>query len=255
MKKQNSIIYSGPSLIDGKPIVAILVHGSSNRKTGKGMAQVYIIRSDISPLDASKSGEDYSICGNCPHRGVPTDNPAKSQAENRSCYVLLFQGPRQVYKAYKAGKYPEALDHQSIIDQGSDEFIRLGSYGDSAAVPLWVIGALLSRSLGHTSYTHQSNIKHIKTDYQRSMISADNKKQAMGHHLNKHRTFRVIPISTWQAKGKAELLKNEILCPASNESTAKDVTCVQCGLCNGSRSKAKSIAIVAHGASKAKVKG
>ena len=91
-KPKSSIIYSDPSLIDGKPIVCIAIIKSGNIKTGNAI-QTHIIRSDISPMDASKSGEDYSICGSCIHRGTPTDNPDKKQALNRSCYVTLYQGP------------------------------------------------------------------------------------------------------------------------------------------------------------------
>lgn len=62
-KPKSSVIYQGPSLIDGSPIVCIAIIGSGNVKTGS-MIQTYIIRSDISPMEASKSGLDYAICGN-----------------------------------------------------------------------------------------------------------------------------------------------------------------------------------------------
>jgi hypothetical protein len=251
--KQNTVIYSGPSMIDGKPIVCIAINASTNRKTGKGMLQTYILRSDVSPLDASKSGEDYSICGNCVHRGIPTDDPLKKQAIERSCYVQLFQGPSQVFKAYKNGKYPLS-DKQGVIEQGNGKQIRLGSYGDPASVPTHIWDSLLSESTGHTGYTHQNTLKHIKTDYNRLMVSADSKRQAQGLHLNGKRTFRVIPIETYKAQGKASLLKSEILCPASKEAGSK-TTCNDCMLCSGSTLKAKSVAIVAHGASKSLYKG
>ena len=57
-----AIIYEGPSVIDGKPIVAIATYSGRNRKTG-AMVQTYILRADLNPLDASKTGEDASICG------------------------------------------------------------------------------------------------------------------------------------------------------------------------------------------------
>jgi len=43
------IIYQGPSLLDGFPIVAIATYSDRNTKTGK-VLQTYIIRSDLSPL-------------------------------------------------------------------------------------------------------------------------------------------------------------------------------------------------------------
>ena len=69
-----AIIYSGPSRIDGAPIVAIAVWDSSNRKTGS-MLQTYILRSDIDPRDANKYGEDFSICGTCDLKGDPPFDP------------------------------------------------------------------------------------------------------------------------------------------------------------------------------------
>ena len=86
-----TIIYQGQSLIDNKDIVVIYFNGSKNKKTGN-MAQTYIIRSDIDPLLASKTGADYSICGNCKHRGTPTNEPDRKQAKDRTCYVKLYQG-------------------------------------------------------------------------------------------------------------------------------------------------------------------
>ena len=70
-----TIIYQGESLIDNKNIVVIYFNGSKNTKTGN-MAQTYIIRSDIDPLLASKTGEDYSICGNCKHSCLLYTSPS-----------------------------------------------------------------------------------------------------------------------------------------------------------------------------------
>lgn len=250
-KPRSSIIYSGPSLIDGSPIVCIAIIGSGNVKTGS-MIQTYIIRSDMSPMQASKSGKDYAICGNCIHRGTPTDNPDKKQAVGRSCYVTLYQGPTQVYKAYKRELYPNAT-YEQIRAIGDGQMVRLGSYGDPAAVPKSVWDALLRESVGHTGYSHQSKLPGVAVDYNRVMVSVESKASAQGYHLNGKRTFRVIPVATWKEQGNASLLKSEILCPASVEAGNK-ATCIDCGLCKGSIIKAKSIAIVAHGTAKASIR-
>jgi hypothetical protein len=50
---KNGIIYQGPSLLDGAPIVVIANYSKSNRKTG-GVVQTYILRADMNPLEASK---------------------------------------------------------------------------------------------------------------------------------------------------------------------------------------------------------
>lgn len=248
-KPKSSVIYSGPSLIDGKPIVCIAIVGSSNRKTSD-LLQTYIIRSDMSPMEASKSGEDVSICGTCIHRGTPTNDPTKKQAIGRSCYVTLFHGPSVVYKAFKRGGYGQvSLEGASRI--GAGRMVRLGSYGDPSAVPNAVWDAVLRDSIGHTGYTHRHN---ANTDYSRLMHSADTAEEAITAHAKGNRTFRVIPVKVWEDKQKESLLANEILCPASNEAGNR-VTCLDCKLCTGSGIKAKSIAIVSHGTGRNMLQG
>jgi hypothetical protein len=248
-KPKSSVIYSGPSLLDGKPIVCIAIVGSGNVKTGN-MVQTHIIRADISPMDASKTGEDISVCGTCMHRGNPTTDPTKKQAVGRSCYVTLYQGPTVVYKGYKRGIYPTASPVQ-INAIGSGRMVRLGSYGDPSAVPQHVWDNLLLQAVGHTGYTHQHS---ASTNYNQLMHSADTIQEASMAHSNGVRTFRVIPVATWKEQGKQSLLGTEILCPASVEAGNK-ATCITCKLCTGSSIKAKSIAIVAHGTSKHTIKG
>ena len=234
------IIYSGPSLIDGKPIVAIAIPKKSrNTKTGP-MVQTYIIRADISPLDASKSGADYSICGNCKHRGQSTYAAHKKQAEGRSCYVNLGQGPTIVWKALRRGFYPTVSGHDAIAAIGAGRMVRLGTYGDPAAVPSYIWESLLSRASGHTAYTHQSGVASAQSRPDYMMISADDLPQAQGAWQAGNRTFRVI-------RNVSEIVKgSEILCPASKEAGFR-TTCNACGLCGGATIKAKSIAIVDHG--------
>jgi len=99
MKPKSCVIYSGPSKIDGSPIVCVYIPASGNIKTGN-MAQTYILRADIDPITASRTGADYAICGDCKHRGQVSPSKITGWASNRSCYVNLGQGPGQVYKAY-----------------------------------------------------------------------------------------------------------------------------------------------------------
>ena len=246
-KPKSAIIYKGASLIDGSPIVCVAIVTSGNIKTGN-MVQTHIIRADMSPLEASKTGADFAICGNCKHRGTPTTDSTKKQAKGRTCYVNLGQGPNQVYKRLQGTGYPTATPEQ-VQAIGRGRMVRLGTYGDPAAVPAEIWDNLLKDSAGHTGYTHQ----HDKApDYSRLMHSADTPAEALQAHRAGRRTFRVIPLKQWQDNGSASLLKAEILCPASKEAGQR-VTCDQCKLCSGSSVQAKSIAIVAHGTAKAGV--
>lgn len=239
---ESFVIYNGPSLYDGKPIVVIAQTSSDNRKTGN-MVQTYILRSDIDPVSASRLGEDSSICGNCPHMGKPNPTSNKGQAVGRSCYVTLAHGPLGKYKAFKVGKYPEAFGHAAIRAIGLGRMVRLGTYGDPSAVPSYVWESLLSACEGWTAYTHASKNPMPET----VMTSADSLAQAESAWERGERTFRVVKSLASIVKGK------EVLCPASEEA-GKRVTCESCKLCGGASVRGKSVAIVAHGTSKNKAK-
>lgn len=228
------IIYDGPSMLDNKPIVAIatgLNNKSSNEKTGD-MIQVWIIRSDISPMDAANNGEDYSICGDCIHRG----NIENGKNKNRSCYVLLFTAPTNIYKAYKSNKYP-MIDNISNIFK--NRLVRLGAYGDPAALPFDVIKNIVQSCDKHTGYTHQW--KKFPELNQFVMASVDNideynEAQSMGF-----RTFRVTTNIDDVLKGL------EFICPASKEKN-KVLSCSECKACGGNTSANKaSVVIKVHG--------
>lgn len=243
-----SIIYRGPSKIDGKPIVCIYLPESTNGKTGN-MAQTYILADNgLSPMENNRTGFDYAICGNCKHRGTPTPERSSGVAAGRSCYVTLHHGPLQVFKALQRGIYSSAETRQARQTLGEGADIRLGTYGDPAAVPSSVWRDLLKHSASHTGYTHQSETLE-GANMSRYMISADTPEQAKQAHKEGKRTFRVISVADWQANNKGALLGSEVLCPASEEA-GKRTTCQQCKLCRGQTIRAKSIAIVAHGVGK-----
>jgi hypothetical protein len=225
---ENGVFYRGPSLIDGAPIVGVAVYSDRNAKTGR-VLQTYILREDINPLEASKTGADVSICGTCPLRGTPTADPARKQAAGRRCYVNLGQGPLSVFRALERGRYPD-VDPAAI---GAGRMVRVGTYGDPAAIPGEVWDAMLSQATTWTAYTHQ---KPWRPDI--AMQSADTLDEAQAHWRAGRRTFRVIT-------GLDDIDHNhEILCPASKEA-GRRVQCAACKLCKGS-ARGKSIAIVEH---------
>ena len=226
------IIYDGPSLLDGKPIVVIATYSNRNTKTGQFL-QTYILCKDIDPREASKTGLDFSICGSCVMRGATTNDPKRKIAKNRRCYVNLGQGVLITWRSFKRGVYPMANTKAHRMMIGFDRMVRVGTYGDPSAVPEFIWKQLLSEASGYTAYTHQSgwnpNI---------AMQSVDNYEQAAIHWDKGQRTFRVIQSLTELDKQK------ETLCPASKEA-GRRVQCAACKLCKGS-TKAKSIAIVEH---------
>jgi hypothetical protein len=142
---KSGIIYKGPSLLDGKPIVVIATYSKRNAKTGV-VVQTYILVDGINPLEASKTGADFSICGNCAMRGEVTTDPTRKQAKNRRCYVNLGQGVLIVYKSFLRGVYAMADNISARKSIGRGRFVRIGTYGDPAAVPAAVWEDLLSEA-------------------------------------------------------------------------------------------------------------
>ena len=236
VKPRGYVVYDGPSRIDGSPIVVIvtgLQATSQNDKTG-AMAQSWIIRSDVHPVEARRIDADSSVCGDCPlalsarHEGM----------RGPRCYVNVGFGPSSVYRAFVRGVYP-AASAAAVRRIAADRSlaIRIGSYGDPRAAPNSVWQAL---GVGaHTGYTHgwqsRPGLRSLV------MASADTLAQAHEAWSLGWRTFRVI-------SDVSELQSNEILCPASAEAD-KRTHCADCLLCDGSRQndKRKSIAIVDHG--------
>lgn len=241
MAFETAIIYRGPSLIDGAEIVVLAQRGSRNSKTGN-MLQTFILRADMDPVTANRCGADFSICGTCPHRGQAHDGD-KGQAKGRTCYVTLIHAPLGKFKAFKRGAYPEISGHAAIKAFGAGQMVRIGTYGDGAAVPSYVWDSLCEDAKGWTAYTHQTGCQTAATSAERYMTSAESLPDAQAAWLRGERTFRVISDVSELAKGR------EILCPASEEM-GKRTTCESCKLCAGASVKAKSVAIVAHGTAK-----
>ena len=233
------VLYRGPSLLDGAPIVAVAIFSTHNRKTGP-VVQTYIQRSDVDPVTASRTGQDASNCGACPMRGTARPLATAGQAEERECYVLLGQGPTIVHKGLARGIYPAARDAAHIASLGCGRVVRVGTYGDGAAVPAWVWDALLSECAAHTAYSHQFDVAGSSADPGRYMQSAGSESEARAAWTQGRRTFRVVASIGEIVKGA------EIICPASKEAGAR-VQCAECRLCGGANTRAKSIAIVDHG--------
>ena len=235
MNTQSMVIYRGPSLLDGAPIVAIATVGSRNAKTGD-MVQTWIMRDDVKPLEAAQSGADVSVCGDCKHRPIV----------GGACYVNLGQGPRAVWGAFQRGRYPDAADLDSVRAIGAGRVVRLGSYGDPAAVPAAVWFALVARAKAWTGYTHQWARPASQVLAGLCMASTDTEAETLRAHAMGWRTFRV-------RTGDESLLgehangRREIACPASDEMGNK-TDCASCRACGGLGARALvNIAIVAHG--------
>lgn len=235
MKKPIGVVlWQGKSLLDGQRIMVVAtgVYGkSANKKTGE-MIQTWILRRDVHPMTARRMGNDVSVCGDCMHR------------ESSTCYVNLCHGPIGVFYAFVDGSYKNYEDSDIDLFVGRD--IRIGSYGDPAAVPFEVWENIVNVANSFTGYTHQWQNKNIddrlkdicmaSVDTIKGFTKEYDKAQSLGW-----RTFRV------RESLDNELFDNEFVCPASKEG-GEIVQCEKCGACGGHSSKTdKSVVIMLHG--------
>ncbi len=207
-----AILYEGPSLLDGTPIVVIMTRGTSNVKTGD-LAQTWILRQDMAPHEAVRDKLDAAICGECPLRWSLAKGTGKPL-----CYVVPYQAPNSVWKAWKRGSYPYLANAR--IDQG----LRLGSYGDPAAVPkeVW---PQASYTLG---YTHQwRTAEQYKGTLMASVNTPGEAQEAIDAGWKIFATWKGVE----DFKGWSTLT---VRCP-SDPAGQEQRKCDACRLCNGQR--------------------
>jgi hypothetical protein len=221
--------------LDGSPIVVIINKikaASKNAKTG-ALVQSFIIRSDVNPVIALKTGDDAAICGHCIHRpslAAYTGAPP--------CYVNVGRSVASVYKAYKRGSYTKASPSEVALYLTGLK-LRIGTYGDGAAAPIHIWQQLTQFTAGHVGYSHQwlnPSFDHEAWG-KLVMASADTIDEAAQANLFGMRVFRV-SVGVDKQMGEAS-------CPASAES-GKKTTCENCMLCAGTSKAAKDIVIADH---------
>jgi hypothetical protein len=230
------VLYEGPSRIDGAPIVAIacrIMEASGNSKTG-AMVQTFILRRDIAPHEALKTGEDSSVCGDCPLRPI--------NKGGTRCYVRVYQAPLSVWGAFHRGRYAvPGVDFDAGLLSALFEGLafRIGSYGDPAAIPASAWKTATRKVKNRTGYTHQWRRRIGVGLKGLCMASADNESDVATATARGWRTFRV-------RKHDAPTLKAESICPASKEGGNR-TQCDNCGLCQGATIAARNIVIADHG--------
>jgi len=224
------VFYDGPSLIDGAPIIGIAVLKSRNAKTGD-MVQTFILRADQDPISAIQAGADKSICGDCKHRGP---------MGKRTCYVDVSKSVLAVFSAWCRGSYP-LIDPVDAAWHLVGREVRIGAYGDGAAIPAQHWRNLIRFARGHTGYSHQWRQAFAQDLRSIVMASVDSPTErdlaiAMGW-----RTFRV-------RTAAQPIQVGEIACPASDEAGNRR-QCIDCLACDGADRTAKaSVSIIVHGA-------
>lgn len=230
---KTSIIWQGISQLDGvTPIQVLLVPDSGNAKTG-AMWQTYIIRSDLRPLDAIKTRATRGTCGTCP-------------LQQSGCYAerskgLIAIGAKMTGWGYESMSLADAAHAL----RAASATLRIGAYGDPAAVPTKVWAQLVSAVDGrYTGYTHQWRTADQDLRYY-VMASCDNAEDADDAQAMEWRTFRVRQVHPLTLDVETTR-QNEVVCPASQERDL--TTCSACRLCDGlgSRASRRNVAIIDH---------
>lgn len=232
-------VYRGPSAIGGGDVVGILTLTSRNRKTGD-MAQLWILPADRSPLDALRDGENHASCGDCPLQGVY--DPAAGRMSGRVCYVNVGQAPVGVWKAFRAGRYDTYRRdlHAEIL---ADRSIRLGAYGDPAALPDSIVEHFATVGRGWTGYSHQL----FRIDRERAdrlarwlMVSCHNQAQLSEARRRGWRAF--VTVAPEHAE-RGKVPAGAVECPAYT----RGVSCETCQLCRGTSRPALDVYAIGHG--------
>lgn len=222
-------------MFDGKEIVAIVTgirSSSANEKTGS-MLQTWILAVDEAPNALVRDGRDSTVCGDCAYSG------------GRGCYVRTGEAPLSVWRAFKRGAYESvAGDLAAIAALGDGRMVRIGSYGDPAALPVEIWDAFASRSTAHTGYTHAWRRLTDRRWRGLLMASCDLPADRLRASLLGWRTFRVAD------DVDAARMPGEMTCPASAEA-GKVRTCADCHACDGRRGDGlttRDVTIRLHGA-------
>lgn len=238
-----TILYRGPSIIDGRPIVVAFYTGTKNRKVGN--APSIAILPDA-PDYRSAFINAPSVCGGCPFLG---SMHAKGEKRTQGgCYAWALSMPIAAQlKAITAGRYIEGpgawtLTH-AHINATAPRIIRIGTVGDPAAVPQWVwdrLRAGLPYDTTPQSYSHQwrrPDAQHLRSW---TMASVESAADAAKAHAMGWRTFRA-------ALPDAPTIPDaEKVCTYERER----LTCSACGACNGRTTPADdrpSITATVHG--------
>jgi hypothetical protein len=224
------IAWRGPSLLTGDEIAVVIAapEESRNAKTGP-MAQVYIVPAKVHAGRAVGTSAERAVCGDCPLRGSGFGRA------DRICYVAW--GVWVVGRHMAQGHYSEVPLAIASKDLAG-KMVRIGAYGDPAAVPYDVWMELLKhQDTRWTGYTHQwrtcdQRLKHL------CMASCEELQQSYEAHAMGWRTFRV----RWSG-GAVDL--RERVCP----SESRGLQCCDCMRCSGGLGF-PNIVITAHGPGK-----
>ena len=252
-----AIVWRGVSPWDNVSPIALWVTGlelsadKANDKTGD-MVQTYIMRTDMSPLDALQYN-DACICGDCINRlqtreRVNARTGKHETSEVNTCYVQVQNAPTGMWKSYLNGNVPDVAvsDINDMIIR-FDRQTRVGAYGDPAMVPFPVWESLLANvtiDKGHTAYTHQWKREWAQAFKGMCMASCDNIAESREARAMGWGTFTVLGVANFDVEWQTLRRERHTRCAADASLKAiRKVTCQECGQCDGDANHHKVIKV------------
>lgn len=243
-------IYVGPSRINGGLIRGVITTHTANTKLtdrlNAEVLQLWVLTHETHPIIALREGQDEAVCGSCPLRSW-----RGKEKVPRLCYV----NPNPIGSVWRSSNANTIVPPHKAVAGSTARLLRLGAYGDPAALPFEVVNDLVreARAAGvrrFTGYTHQW--RNCDQRFRGLlMASCEGTQESRRAQLWGWRTF--------STRRPGELPgPDEIVCPAADEAGNK-TTCEKCGLCDGARAGGdlrKNIIIAVHGSAiKHKVAG
>ncbi len=215
------VLWEGPSEYTAEPVVVVAtgIHEpSENTKTGP-MVQVSILPARVDPLWACKTGQDAAVCGSCPRRPYLR---RVMGSRIRHCYVPMRRFPLGTWRTWRRGRYPRDASFDALRGRS----VRIGAYGDPAAMPYHVTNDITRVAGSWTGYTHGWRVRpDLAGLLEASVESPEEAREAQALGFC---TFRVSP--------GLDVLPGETRCAASAECGHR-IQCIGCNACNGNHNK------------------
>jgi hypothetical protein len=209
---------------------------SQNSKIGIG----YILQTyhfSIEQIRNNDITQDSKSCLDCPL------SYNKNNGKSGGCYThkgMQLMGLKSMIRSLnkkidsiKEFSQPEFMFFiNNVKNTHSIDLVRFGAYGEPILLSLYVTGVLSSLSKKTTGYTHQWNKPKYNEYNKFFMASTHTDAERIDSKAKGFRSFFVA------SKELNLTVTNAVNCPASKESS-KNLTCIACGLCNGSKTNIK----------------
>lgn len=197
--------------------VVVVVTGterpSDNVKCG-WMAQVWIL-----PKAGLGVDEQRAVCLRCPLQPAMREQRPEGMA---ACYVTKHRAPLQVWRNWRAGRYPEIQP-----DALRRRMVRWGAWGEPVLVPESLVAAVNSVAAGWTGYTHAWKPARFQSFKRWFMASVESEAGAEEAQALGWRTYRIL------RKGE-EAEAGEFHCPGRlSFKDTSGTTCDRCLRCDG----------------------